>query len=216
MGIRPGLSPLPDSQVVQVLARLGLPRRYLLYLGTIEPRKNLRTLLRAYCDLPSRLRDEWPLLLVGSWGWNAAELADYLHREARHRGVLHLGYVDEACIAAVYNGARALVYPTLYEGFGLPPLEMMACGGAVLASTAGAVVETVGERAHLVPPLDVDGWRAALCRVLEDDDWWTALRRDVTAVARPYTWDQCAADTLRVYRTLCGESQAASPRRAAA
>jgi alpha-1,3-rhamnosyl/mannosyltransferase len=216
MGIRPGLSPLPESEVVPVLRRLGLPPRYLLYLGTIEPRKNLHTLVRAYCDLPASLRDRWPLLLVGSWGWNAGELADFLHREARHRGVIHMGYVDEAYIPAVYNGARALVYPTLYEGFGLPPLEMMACGGAVLASTAGSLVETIGGHAHLIPPLDVDGWRAGLRRVLEDDDWWSSLRRDVTEVARPYTWDQCAADTLHVYRSLCGEIAAAPLRRVAA
>src|SRR5207244_13458208 len=89
--------------------------------------------------------------------------------------------------------------------FGLPPLEMMACGGAVLASTAGSLVETVGSRAHLVDPLDVDGWRAALQRVGEDDDWWRSLREGVVELARPYTWEQCAADTLRVYRTLCGQ-----------
>jgi alpha-1,3-rhamnosyl/mannosyltransferase len=115
----------------------------------------------------------------------------------------------------VYNGARALVYPSLYEGFGLPPLEMMACGGAVLASTAGALVETVGSRAHLIPPGDEDGWRDGLRRVLEDDDWWRALRLGVTAVARPFTWDQCAADTLRVYRSLSGGTEAAPERRAA-
>jgi O-antigen biosynthesis alpha-1,3-rhamnosyltransferase len=161
-------------------------------------------LLRAYCALPEELRTRWPLLLVGSWGWNTVAVADYLHREARHRGVLHRGYVDEQHLAAIYNGARALVYPSLYEGFGLPPLEMMACGGAVLASTAGALVETVGSRAHLIDPYDLDGWRAAMLRVVEDETWWHDLRTGVMAVARPYTWDRCAADTLRVYRTVCG------------
>src|SRR5262249_2337622 len=98
----------------------------------------------------------------------------------------------------------ALVYPSLYEGFGLPPMEMMACGGAVLASTADAVVETVGARAHLIDPHDVDGWRDALQRVVTDDDWWRALRQGVQALARPFTWDRCAAETLAVYRRLCG------------
>jgi alpha-1,3-rhamnosyl/mannosyltransferase len=120
--------------------------------------------------------------------------------------VIHLGYVADALLPALYNGARALVYPSLYEGFGLPPIEMMACGGAVLASTAGAVAETVGSRAHLVEPYDVDGWRAALDRVLRDDDWWRSLRRGVRAVAEPFTWDQCAVDTLRVYRSLCDKA----------
>jgi len=122
--------------------------------------------------------------------------------------VIHLGYVAEHHVSAIYNGARALVYPSLYEGFGLPPLEMMACGGAVVASTAGALVETVGQRAHLVAPEDEDGWRAALARVVVDDDWWRELRRGVREVARPYTWGRCAADTLRVYRSLAGGQDA--------
>jgi alpha-1,3-rhamnosyl/mannosyltransferase len=202
MGIRPGLGPMPPDRVAKVLHRLGLPPRYLLCLGTIEPRKNIKMLLQAYCALPESLRGRWPLLLVGGWGWNAGAVADELHREARHRSVIHLGYVAEEHLAAIYNGARALVFPSLYEGFGLPPIEMMACGGAVLASTAGSLVETVGSRAHLVEAQDQDGWRRALARVVTDDEWWRSLREGVAAVARPYTWDRCAADTWRVYRSL--------------
>jgi glycosyltransferase involved in cell wall biosynthesis len=203
MGIRPGLGPLPAAETARILRDLDLPPRYLLYLGTIEPRKNILLLLRAYCALPGHLRCRWPLLLVGNWGWNTLAVADYLHREARHRGVIHRGYVAERHLAAIYNGARALLYPSLYEGFGLPPLEMMACGGAVLASTAGALVETIGGKAQLIDSHDLDGWRRAMMCVLEDDDWWRSLRAGTMAIARPFTWDCCAADTLRVYRSLC-------------
>jgi alpha-1,3-rhamnosyl/mannosyltransferase len=206
MGIRPGLGPLPRAEVERALRELGLPPRYLLYLGTIEPRKNVLTLLRAYCSLPAALRDRWPLLLVGGWGWSTADVAEYFHAEARHRGAVHLGYVAEAHVAALYNGARALAYPSRYEGFGLPPVEMMACGGAVLTSTAAPLVETVGARAHLVPPDDLDGWRSALARVLTDDDWQQELRRGTRELAAKYTWEGCAADTLRVYRSLCGQA----------
>jgi alpha-1,3-rhamnosyl/mannosyltransferase len=205
MGIRPGLGPLPRGQVEAVLRKLGLPARYLLYLGTIEPRKNLMRLLRAYCALPAPLRDGWPLLMVGGWGWNTEEVADYLHGEARHRGVIHLGYVRDDHLAALYNGARALVFPSLYEGFGLPPVEMMACGGAVLASTAGAVREIVGGQAHLVAPEDEEGWRDAMARVLQDDDWWQSLRQGAEETARPYTWKACAAETLKVYFQVSGQ-----------
>jgi alpha-1,3-rhamnosyl/mannosyltransferase len=203
-GVRPGLVPKQRPEVESVLRELGLPSHYLLYVGTIEPRKNVLLLLRAYCALPQALRSRWPLLLIGNWGWNAASVAAYLHDEARHRGVIHLGYLRERHLAAVYSGARALVYPSWYEGFGLPPLEMMACGGAVLASTAGALVETVGKRAHLVAPDDFDGWRLAMARVLQDDDWWQLLRRDVQAVARRYSWDRCAAETVGVYHRTGG------------
>jgi alpha-1,3-rhamnosyl/mannosyltransferase len=202
--IRPGLGPLAPEQVQAVLRRLKLPSRYLLYLGTIEPRKNVLRLLQAYCGLPERLRSAWPLLLVGSWGWNTGPVAEYFHQEARHRGVQYHGYIADEDLPALYNGARALVYPSLYEGFGLPPVEMMACGGAVLASTAGAIVETVGHKAHLIDPEDTDGWRAALARVLEDEAWWQSLRAGAVDVARPFTCEQCAADTLRVYRQLAG------------
>ncbi|HEV3118020.1 MAG TPA: glycosyltransferase family 1 protein, partial [Gemmataceae bacterium] len=202
MGIRPGLAPMDPQAVAPVLRQLKFPPRYLLYLGTIEPRKNLRLLLEAYCSLPAPVRADWPLLLVGGWGWNAGDVADYLHREARHRGVMHVGYVADEHLPAIYNGARALLYPTLYEGFGLPPIEMMACGGAVLASTAGAVAETVGRRAHLLDAGDQDGWRAAILRVTQDNDWHRSLRKDVTAVAAPFTWEQCVADTLRGYRQV--------------
>src|SRR5262249_18015725 len=99
-----------------------------------------------------------------------------------------------------------LVYPSRYEGFGLPPLEMMACGGAVLASTAGALVETGGAHAPLGPPGGRDGWQHALQLGLTDDDWWQGLPEGVEDVARPFTWDRCAADTLRVYRRLCGNT----------
>jgi glycosyltransferase involved in cell wall biosynthesis len=203
-GIRPELRPLPEADTRRVQDRLGLPRRYLLCLGTIEPRKNVLTLLRAYCALPQAVRSRWPLMLVGGWGWNTQAIADYLFHEARHRGVWYLGYVEDAYLPAVYNGARALAYPSFYEGFGLPPLEMMACGGAVLASTAEAHVETMGRQAHLIDPQDVESWRDALERVVTDDDWWESLRRGAVETARPFTWDRSAAETLWVYRSLCG------------
>ncbi len=209
MGVRPGLGPLPAEQVQQTLHRLNLPPRYLLYLGTIEPRKNVLTLLRAYCSLPDKLRAHYPLLLVGGWGWNATDVAAYLDAEAKARGVLHVGYLPDEHMPALYNGARALIYPSFYEGFGLPPLEMMACGGAVIASTAGAIAETVGRRAHLVQPLDIDGWRAAMRRVADDDDWHHELRRGAEEVARPFTWEACAADTLRAYHIVHGDAHPA-------
>ncbi len=204
-GIRPIFAPLPPVEVSAVLKRLQLPPRYLLSVGTIEPRKNMLTLLRAYCAMPQALRSDWPLLLVGGWGWNAGDVANFLESGGRQRGVLYRSYVPERYLSALYNGARALVFPSLYEGFGLPPLEMLACGGAVLASTVGAVAETVGKQAHLIEPRDTDGWRCAMQRVVSDDDWWQQLRQGAVAAARPFTWERCAADTLRVYREVGGQ-----------
>lgn len=202
IGIRRGLSPLAPAQVASELKRLGLPARYLLYLGTLEPRKNVGMLLRAYCGLPGEVRERWPLLLVGRWGWNAGDLWQQLHTEARYCGVHHLGYVAEEHLPILYGGARALLYPSHYEGFGLPPMEMMACGGAVIASTAAALVETVGSQAQLLPAEDIHGWREAILRVVRDDDWWHFLRAGAETVAEPFTWDRCAAETLAIYRQV--------------
>jgi alpha-1,3-rhamnosyl/mannosyltransferase len=202
MGVREQLRPLAAANVRAILRRLRLPQRYLLHLGTIEPRKNVLTLLRAYCALPGKLRERWPLLLVGNWGWRTEEIARFYYDHARHRGAIWRSYVPEEDLAGVYAGARALAFPSRYEGFGMPPLEMMACGGAVLSSTAGALRETVGRQAHLIEPDDVAGWRDALERVVTDDDWWRALRTGAEEAARPYTWSRCAAETLKAYRAI--------------
>jgi alpha-1,3-rhamnosyl/mannosyltransferase len=205
-GIRPNLQPLKIEQVRAGLRALGLPPRYLLFLGTLEPRKNVLMLLRAYCSLPGWLRERYPLVLVGGTGWNCLDIHEYVNREGKHKGVIHVGYLADEHLPTLYNGARALLFPSLYEGFGLPPLEMLACGGAVLASPAGAVAEVAGRKAHLLDPGDGDGWRQAIMRVTTDEDWWLELRRGAVESARPFTWERCAEETLAVYqRVLTGE-----------
>ena len=203
-GIRPELRPLGAADLQPVLARLGLTPPYLLHVGTLEPRKNLLLLMRAYGDLPESLRSRCPLVLAGGWGWNAAELAEHYQSAARHRGVRLLGYLHDADLPALYNGARALVFPSHYEGFGLPPVEMLACGGAVIASTAGAVAETVGPRAYLVDADDRAGWRDAMARAITDDEWRTQLGRGGPEHARAFTWERCAQETYRVYEAALG------------
>lgn len=199
-GVRDHFRPLPPDETANTLRQLGLPPNYLLHVGTIEPRKNLGMLLRAYCSLPDELRERCPLVLVGSWGWRMEETARYFDDVARHKNVIRPGYLPDSTLPAVYNGARALVFPTLYEGFGLPAAEMLACDGAVLSSTAGAVAEVLGNCGHLIDPQDSDGWRMAMMRVITDDDWRNQLRRGGTEQAAQFTWEGCARDTLTAYR----------------
>ena len=213
-GIRPELRPMPQSEVAPVLKHHGLPPQYLLYLGTLEPRKNLLRLLQCYCALSVQVREKYPLVLVGRWGWKAGPIGEYLQNVARHHGVIHAGYIPDEHLPAIYNGARALVYQSMYEGFGLPPVEMMACGGAVITSTAGALEEMFGGQAHLVDAEDSDGWRSALHRIATDDDWWQSLRDGALDRAGRYTWTRCALDTLKVYQTLL-PGQAVEIRKAA-
>ncbi|MBY0232472.1 MAG: glycosyltransferase family 4 protein, partial [Gemmataceae bacterium] len=205
MGARPAFVPLGRQAVAERLKALGLPPRYLLHVGTVEPRKNLMALMRAYGDLPAGVRERCPLVLVGGWGWKSADVRAYLEGTARSRGVIHAGYVAEEDVAAVYNGARALVFPTRYEGFGMPTVEMMACGGAVIASTAGAVAEVAAGQAHLIDPDDLEGWRDAMRRVIEDDDWRAGLCAGGVERAARFTWERCAEDTEKAYRAALGQ-----------
>ena len=199
MGVRHGFAPLPADQVAAQVAALGLPPRYLLHVGTIEPRKNLLTLMRAYADLPAVVRERCPLVLVGGWGWNSAEVHEFLQSTGCERHIVHMGYLPEHTLPAVYNAARALVFPTHYEGFGMPVIEMFACGGAVLASTAGAVAEVANGVAHLIDPADEGGWRDAMQRIILDDDWHARLCIGGPAIARRFTWEACARDTWQAY-----------------
>jgi alpha-1,3-rhamnosyl/mannosyltransferase len=199
-GVRETLRPIPRPDVEAVLQRLGLPMSYFLHVGTLEPRKNLMMLLRAYTSLPADLRERCPLVLVGPWGWRFEELAASYETEAKHLNVLHLGYVPESDLPAVFCGARSLLFPTYYEGFGLPAVEMLACGGAVLASSTPAVAEVLGGCGTLVDPGDVDAWRASMARAIHDDDWLDSLRKGGPERAASFTWAGCAQDTLRAYQ----------------
>jgi alpha-1,3-rhamnosyl/mannosyltransferase len=147
-------------------------------------------------------------VLAGGWGWGYSREREYFEDDARHRSVIHLGYVADADLPGLYSGAAALVYPSHYEGFGLPPVEMMACGGAVLASTAPAVREVCGDRATFIHPDDQTGWRNAMRRVMDDPDWRQELRAGVVEHARQFTWRRCAAETWRVYERVISGGEA--------
>lgn len=215
-GIDPNFRPQSPDEVRAVRERLGLPARYLLYVGTVEPRKNLTTLLRAYCDLPDALRADCPLILGGSWGWKSEPERELFENEARHRGVRYLGYVADADLPGLYAGAVALFYPSHYEGFGLPPVEMMACGGVSVVSTAASVREVVGAAAPLIEPTDLPAWRDAMKRAITDPDALAAYRKLGAVNASRFTWENAANQTHAVYQSVLGIAPAERSTRAAA
>jgi alpha-1,3-rhamnosyl/mannosyltransferase len=215
-GVGPQFRPQPAEVVAAVRARHGLPPRYTLYVGTIEPRKNVATLLRAFCDMPAELRAACPLVLAGGWGWKAETERTLFEDEARHKGALHIGYVPDGDLPALYAGADALLYPSFYEGFGMPPVEAMACGTAAVTSTADAVREVVGAHALKLDALDCFGWRDALARISRDRDFLADYRRRGPAHAATFTWEACARRVYGVYRKVLGLTEGSSkPRRAA-
>lgn len=207
--------PQPDEEVQRVRAAWDLPERFFLCVGTIEPRKNLTTAMKAFAGLPADVRERCPLVLVGPWGWRSEAEREVYDRVGKPAGVRHLGYVPASDLPAVYAAARVLVYPSHYEGFGFPPLEMLACGGAVLASTADAVREVLAGHAWFVEAEDVGGWKDALHRAATDDEFIERLRTNGPKQAGRYTWERAAADTLRVYERVLGREVERPGRRAA-
>jgi glycosyltransferase involved in cell wall biosynthesis len=190
----------PDEQIAALRARLGLGERepYLLGLGTLEPRKDLPTLVRAFAllthDLPHRL------VLAGLAGWGAGELHAAVAQSGAADRVLFPGYVPEADKAALFSGADAFVYPSRYEGFGLPVLEAMACGVPTITTTGGSLPEVAGDGALLIDPGDPDALAAAIAKLLGNPEEAAALASRGLARAATQTWDRCAALTAAAYR----------------
>ena len=191
-GVASRFQPLPGDRLEAVRRRYRLPRRFLLFLSTIEPRKNLPTLLDAW----ERMRDRPPLVVAGAWGWRCEDVRQRIDRLGSDVRVL--GAVPPADLPALYNLATCLAHPAWYEGFGLTPLEAMACGTPVVASSASSLPEVVGDAGLLVDPADVDGWTDALERVCGDLELLATLRRRAVLRAAEFTWARAAQRTWRV------------------
>jgi glycosyltransferase involved in cell wall biosynthesis len=189
---------LPADQVEAFRRRMGLPERFWLFVGTIEPRKNLATLLEAYARLPSDAR--LPLVLGGGKGWMYDEVFALIERHQLKDVVWTPGFLSSQDLPFWYNSAEVFIYPSVYEGFGLPVVEAMACGTPALISDASSLPEVGGEAAMLVPPRDIEAWTAALHRVYHDADWRAQARALGFAQAARFSWHQAALQTLESYQ----------------
>jgi glycosyltransferase involved in cell wall biosynthesis len=198
-GRGPAFRPAEMSAVSAVRQHYGLADPYLLFVGTLQPRKNLERLLPAF----DRVATEEPsltLALVGAIGWQSERLTQAL-ATIRHRDrVKLLGLVDDADLPALMSGALALAFPSLYEGFGLPAVEAMACGTPVLTSNTSSMPEVVGDAGLLVDPLDVAAIADGLARLARDGTLRTELRQRGLARAATFTWERAARETLVVLR----------------
>ncbi|SMC09482.1 glycosyltransferase family 4 protein [Nitratiruptor tergarcus] len=192
-GIDPKFRPTTQSEFVSVAQKHNLQyQNYFLFVGTLEPRKNLRNLLAAYLQYLKTTNHPTPLVLAGGIGWRSEHFDDLLQKASNSGYVKRLGYVSEEELIALYGGAKAFIFPSFYEGFGLPPLEAMACGTPVIASNSSSIPEVIGDAGLLIDPHDTKQIRQALHQMDED----TVLRKELAVKglirAKQFSWESAA------------------------
>jgi len=199
-GVNSRFRPASPEAMAVAWARYGLPERYILCVGTIEPRKNLNTLMEAFATLKVRPATcDLRLVIVGKKGWLYKGFFRRLRELGLEGEVVFPGFVPDEDLPALYSAAELFVFPSLYEGFGLPPLEAMACGTPVIASNTSSVPEVVGEAGILVEPRDVRVLAGAMERVLMDEGKQREMRDKGLQQAARFSWERAARETLQVY-----------------
>jgi glycosyltransferase involved in cell wall biosynthesis len=198
--------PLDDQAAKEFCQEHDLPESFILWVGILEPRKNLEVLLRALTILRDKEKElHHKLVVAGAKGWlyeNTIKLVDELRLAD---DVIFFGTASVADLLLLYNGARLFVFPSLYEGFGLPPLEAMACGTPVVCSRTSSLPEVLGEAALYFDPLDAEALAEAIQRLAEDEGLRQELRQRGLEQAAKFSWQKTAEQTLAVYRRVYGQ-----------
>ena len=210
LAVAPGFRPVEDgAELERVKKRYGISGEYVLAVGSIQPRKNLARLVRAYSALRrGRGRSNLPqLVLVGKQAWLYGDTLTAIEEEKLGDSVVLTGYVSEGDLPALYTGALLFAYPSFYEGFGLPPLEAMSCGAPVLTGNLTSLPEVVGDAGLTVDPLDTDALAAGLARLIDDDALRADLRERGLQRARRFDWRETARMTLQVYRRAMSDKK---------
>lgn len=200
LGVDERYRPAPPEAVVSVRTKYALPKRFFLYLGTLEPRKNLVRVIEAW----SRIATACPLDLViaGRQGWRSRPIARAIAAATRPERVRCPGFIAEEDLPALLSAAEAFVWPSLWEGFGLPPLEAMACGTPVLTSNVSSLPEVVGDAALMVDPYDIEAIAEGMLRLAEDAALRDQLRSLGLQRAAQYTWRRTAQGAIDTYRAV--------------
>ena len=198
--------PRTASDVEATLSRYGLAHNgYCLFVGTIEPRKNILSLLAAYSKLPHSMRKRWPLILTGYKGWQNDEIFRRIYDAQSQGWARYLGFVPASDLASLFAGSRLFAFPSFYEGFGLPVLEAMKSGVPVVCSNSSSLPEVVGDVALVGDASDVDLLASNLLRGLEDEPWRSAAREAGLCRAANFSWDRCANEAASVYHRLASD-----------
>ncbi len=209
MGVEPRFfdAPLPEPDF---LINMGIDGPYILYIGTLEPRKNVPGLINAYRQMPEVFREKYRLVLCGKKGWLYDEIFRTVESDPNLAGrVIFTGYVDDDALPTLLAGASAFAYVSFYEGFGIPVIEAMAAGVPTVTSYGSSLEEVAGDGAILCDPKDAADIARALVAALTDRDTTSGQKRIENGRIRAgtYTWDRCAQETIAAYRDAMGEEK---------
>lgn len=194
------------AEVIELRQRLGISEDFILFVGTIEPRKNLHRLVEAFDQVLRTTSLSPQLVIAGGQGWLMDDFSTVIRQKKLEDRICLPGYLQDEELCALYSSCKAFVYPSLYEGFGLPPLEAMACGAPVITSRIPSITETVGTAARLVDPCDVNDLARAIAEMLSDEQRRKHFSEAGAERVKRFTWEQTANKTLEVYREILNKT----------
>jgi len=195
-GVRHDIFKVYDDYELDV----GLPDKFILFVGSIEPRKNLVRLLKAYDSIDKSLKDEYKLVLAGFKGWENREIMELINNNEQY--INYLGYVSDSDLAKLYNKSSLFVFPSIYEGFGLPVLEAMACGTPVITSDSSSLPEVGGDAAIYCDPYSIEDIADKIVKALNDSELRSRLREKGITHAKEFTWEKSALKHIEVFNNL--------------
>jgi len=195
--------PRPEKEITAIQKKYKLPIRYILYASTLEPRKNVEGILRAYAAMDEKIKKSYGLVLAGGKGWKDESILKTIDELlSAGENIVQTGYVPDDDLPAIYSGASLFLYPSFYEGFGIPPLEAMACGVPVISADNTSLPEVVGDAGLYVKAEDTDGLTALAERVLTEPKLVASLRAKGLAQAKKFSWEKSATQLLEVLEKI--------------
>ena len=198
--------PIPEDERIANLATFGIKGPFFLFIGTLQPRKNVSHVIDAFNRLPLKMRRACPLVVAGRAGWSSERERDQLAKLSAEGTGQWLDYVTPFQKRCLLQSARAFVFPSLYEGFGLPVLEAFASRLPVIASDFSSIPEVAGNAAALLPPRDIEAWTSAMTRIVEDDQWHDSLVGAGLLRAQGFTWSETARKTAAIYSDMAAQA----------
>lgn len=203
-GVEPHFYPRSRPEIKRIMEKYNIDQNYFLFLGTVEPRKNIGRVVEAFIQFKREIRTEQKLVITGRKGWLYKGILDQMNQSPFSRDILFTGFIEDEDLPSLYSGAELFLYPSLYEGFGLPLLEAMACGAPVITSNVSSLGELGGGVALLVNPRNVDEMVQEMKKLIKEPRIKEKMRKKGLERTREFTWKKAAEETFRVYKEILG------------